>query len=677
MRKPARHTGRVAAVAGAATLATLLASGVAVAAALAPDDTQIVAVTTADETTNDAIGDPNGWIEQSYDCNDATGPWLNPDQVFRNGPAKPVLGTGSHEMRTTQFGGDTQLFRTGQYDGTYVSDIVHLAYSTYTAALSGTDIKQPASLRLSLDTDADQATDVTLYYEPSISHPTEANTNGQWMSWQPTENDEVWSNGGGQAESDLLTWSEVQSTFGDAVLSNTENGGGVTFIVGCAGGTQTDAQFDVDGFGIETTADHADATEPGVAQYVDFEYGGIAPDDQGVLTVDANNPHGWNARGYNDTVYLPANQSMVFGPADPPLGFGSHKFRLTDAENHVVEVYRTDELDGTLVGDIRDLDYWSYQQPDDGNSTLQQPAYLRLSIDTDDDGFGDDTLFYEPAIEHGDDIANNEWHHWTGAADGLWSRTGAGDTDADLTTLAGYASHHPQATLAAAEETTGPGGLSIMVGAAGTSQDDANFYVDGLHVRYFDTGGRSTDKTYDFEPVVPKPTISSPRRVTGPTVVTVHGTAVPNSTVTLFEKRYGHDTQNVGSTTADDNGSYSFDRKVRKQTKFRVQNYDKFSDVAVTNVRVELDLRTSSPNEGRLKMVAVTHPHATGEKVRFFHIRRNGERDLLATCRVHDTGRCGVRVNAPSGRTWTLFATVTSPPGNLAGHSAKVRQTIR
>jgi hypothetical protein len=283
----------------------------------------------------------------------------------------------------------------------------------------------------------------------------------------------------------------------------------------------------------------------------------------------------------------------------------------------------------------------------------------------------------EPAIEHGADIANNTWQHWTGAAQGLWSRSGAGDSDADLTTLAGYASHHPQATLAAPAETTGPGGLSIIVGAGGTGQDDANFYVDGLHVRYFDSGGQSTEKTYDFEPVVPKPTISAPRRVTGPTTVTVHGTAVPNSTVTLFEKRYGHDTEQVGSTTADDNGKYAFERNVRKQTKFRVRNYDKFSDVAKTNVRVELDLRTSSPNEGRLKMVAVTHPHATGEKVRFFHIRRNGERDLLATCRVHDTGRCGVRVNAPSGRTWTLFATVTSPPGNLAGHSAKVRQTIR
>jgi hypothetical protein len=678
MKGIARHTGRSAAIAGATALATVLATGIAAAGTLEPDPTELVTVTSATETTNEDIGNTAGWIEQSYDCTDETGPWLAPDQSFVDGPEKPVLGDGSHVMETTQFAGDTQLFRTGQYDGTYVSDIVHLAYSTYTTAVGSDDVKQPASLRLSFNTDGDEAgtTDLTLWYEPSISHPTEANTQDEWMSWQPTEPDEIWSIGGGQAEEDLITWAAFQETYGDATLSNTENGGGVTFIVGCSGGTQTSGKYYVDGFGVETTADHADATEPSVAQYVDFEDGGNGLNDLGIVNVDANSPHGWDEGAYNDAIYLNPNQSMVFGPGNPPLGFGSHKFRLTDAEDNVVEVYRTDELDGTLVGDIRELDYSTYVQPDAGNTNAQQPPYLRLSIDTDNDGFGDDTLYYEPAINHGEAIQSDVWQEWN-TAEELWSRSGAGDSDADLTTLAGYASHHPQATLAAAEETTGPGGLSIIVGASGESQDDANFYVDAVHVRYFTNGAQETEKTYDFEPIVPSPTISAPRRVTGITTVTIQGNAVPNSDVKLYEKRWNSTTKMVATTTADGDGHYEFHRRIGKQTSWRVQNYDKFSAIVTTKVRIALDLRTSSPREGRLKMVGVTEPNAAGETIRFYHLKKNGERDLLAKCTVKDTGKCGRVVDAPSGKTWTLLAKVTAPSGNLAGKSTRERQTIK
>jgi hypothetical protein len=288
---------------------------------------------------------------------------------------------------------------------------------------------------------------------------------------------------------------------------------------------------------------------------------------------------------------------------------------------------------------------------------------------------GDDQLYYEPSINHPSAIANNEWQTWN-TADELWSRTG-GQSDTDLTTLAGYASHHPQATLVAPEETTGPGGLSIIVGASGANQDDANFYVDAVHARYFDSTGQETEKTYDFEPVVPKPTIHAPHRVTGTTTVTVKGTAVPNSNVTLFEKRYGQATRNVGTTTADADGHYAFHRTITKETKFRVKNYDKLSDVVTTEVRIDLTLRTSSPREGRLRMVGITDPNAAGETVRFFHLKKNGERVLLAKCTVHDTGRCRRTVDAPSGRTWTLLAKVTAPAGNLPGRSDRERQTIK
>src|SRR3954471_2026605 len=170
MTRATRRRARIGTVAGVASLAALLAAGPAFSGTIAPDDTQIVTVTSASDNVADA---GSQWIEQAYDCNDPdpNAPYLTPDQSFVNGPGDPVLGQGSHEMRTSQFSGDTQLFRTAQFDGTYAPDIKHLVYSSYAEATSGDATKQHPELRLSFDTDGDGATDTSLYYEPSINHP--------------------------------------------------------------------------------------------------------------------------------------------------------------------------------------------------------------------------------------------------------------------------------------------------------------------------------------------------------------------------------------------------------------------------------------------------------------------------------------------------------------------------
>src|SRR3954451_11371508 len=114
-----------------------------------PDHTQLRVVKTASQDASDG---GTQWVEQAYDCNDSVGPYLTPDQGVETGPDTPVLGAGSHVMRTGQFSGDTQLFRTAQFDDTYLADIQHLSYSTFersTLDQESPPLRQPAYLRLS------------------------------------------------------------------------------------------------------------------------------------------------------------------------------------------------------------------------------------------------------------------------------------------------------------------------------------------------------------------------------------------------------------------------------------------------------------------------------------------------------------------------------------------------
>src|SRR4051794_5750718 len=242
-----RNSGRAGVIVGSLVSAVLV-GGPAFAGTIAPDDTTLNTVRSASTLAADA---GTQWVEQAFDCNDPdpNAPFLTPDQNFQSGPGTPPLGTGSHVMRTAQFSGDTELFRTAKYDGTYATDIQHLSYSTYTAPRSGDAVKQPAYLRLSFDTNGDNSPDASLYYEPSINHPNEVNAgNGTWQSWVTTDPGEMWSTTGDQDPASLTTlqdWAQANQT---ARIENTSSGsaGGVSFIAGCAGQNQTNGLFGVD-----------------------------------------------------------------------------------------------------------------------------------------------------------------------------------------------------------------------------------------------------------------------------------------------------------------------------------------------------------------------------------------------------------------------------------------------
>lgn len=660
MSSARRRSAWAGSVAGPIVAAVLVATP-ALAAVATDDSTQLVRIT---QSSTDAS---TGWIEQAYDCT-VDEPFTTPNQDYVFGPGTPTLGAGSHVLRTGEYGEETELYRTAMFDGAKASDIAHLSYATWASSTKSGDTvkKEPAYLRLSFDTDGDTQPDTYLYYEPSISNTTTDNT---WQNWDTLASGQEWSNGGDQNPADLTTFQDFAAAHPDATIANNGNGGGVALIAGCSGQNQETGLFGVDRFAI-TTADQS--------KLFDFDPAVNTVADN--VTVTNEDPHSWNAAAYTDATTdnpsgdITPNQSMVFGPGSPPAGFGSHRMSLGNDPDEV-ELWRSPELDGVNVGDIRTVKYSTYEKPGANANGLQQPPYLRLSVSDNNDGSYDTALFFEPAFQHGDEIANNTWQTWN-VTDALWSTDG---TPNNLTTLAAYSAKHPNATVFTPSGSAGNGGLAVIVGASGDTQLNSDFYVDNVETDFFHGAEPDTDRTYDFEPTVPTPSIDVPRIVTGRTTIPITGNTNTNSAgpVALFEKVYGQsDFSQVDQTTSADDGSYSFSRTVTKHTSFYVRTYDRANSVTKTvKVRVGVGLTLSSPKKGKLNMSVRTSPHAVGETVRFYRLNGDGTHTLLATRTSGARGGAHATINWPSGHRVTVYATVTPPPGDLKGRSAN--ETIR
>jgi hypothetical protein len=650
MSSSRRNSVRAGAIAGPITAALLIATP-AFAAVPLDNQTQLVRVTASstDATT--------GWIEQAYDCT-VDEPFTTPNQDYVLGPATPTLGAGSHVMQTGEYGEETELYRTAMFDGATASEIAHLSYATYAASTKSADTvtKQPAYLRLSFDTNADSQPDTWLYYEPANSNNV---TDGVWQNWDTMASGQNWSTDGSSDPGSFTSLHDFAVANPTATLADNGYGGGVALIAGCAGQNQENGVFGVDRFAITTGT---------ASQLFDFDPT-VGTNTVNVRVTDAH-PHGWNAAAYNDTQDITPDQGMAFGPGTPPAGIGSHVIRY-GGDTSVAELWRSPELDGINVGDIRTLNYSTYQQPgQNAPNVLQQPAYLRLSVDPGD-GSGDFALFYEPAINH-NTVADGSWQTWN-TADELWSLDGGPD---NVTTLAAISAKYPNATITTPANAAGNGGLSVVVGQAGNDQRSSDFYVDDVESDTFNGAGPDTYRTDDFEPTVPQPSINLPSEVLGRSTITISGQAVPNSPVDLFEKVYGESTfTDVATTTAGSDGSYSFDRTVSKHTTFYVRNYDRTNSAQKSvNVRIDPNL-TLSTTTGTVAMHVHTSPVVAGQTVDFYKRNASGTRTLLAERTTNDLGRAHASIDWPSGHLITVFATVTAPAGNLPGHSPD--ETIR
>ena len=169
------------------------------------------------------------------------------------------------------------------------------------------------------------------------------------------------------------------------------------------------------------------------------------------------------------------------------------------------------------------------------------------------------------------------------------------------------------------------------------------------------------------------PTVSAPARVVGPQAVTVKGTADPNDTVDLYQQTTGSPAAKVGSTIASASGTYSFTRNIAKQTAFEVQATGACgpatSKAAVTKVALGVALTLTSPKKGKLLMRALTSPRVANQMARFYRVKKDGTRTLLAKVATGANGAAHKTIKAKTGKRYRVIAKVSAPTGNLPGIS--------
>jgi hypothetical protein len=190
---------------------------------------------------------------------------------------------------------------------------------------------------------------------------------------------------------------------------------------------------------------------------------------------------------------------------------------LSTADNEErVELFRTEQYDGTLVRDLRTIEYSTFSRANSGNDTAQQPAYLRLSVDNDGNGSTDASLFFYPA--NNGTPAQSTWQTWD-AGNGVWGVNGD-QGPAESVTLEQYTVAHPDATIVKNEDTSDraqvDGGVAFIVGgAAAATQMNGEYFLDAINISKVDAASGSVEsvKEFDLEPTPPAPTEPAPAAI--------------------------------------------------------------------------------------------------------------------------------------------------------------------
>ncbi|MBA8804503.1 hypothetical protein FB382_002794 [Nocardioides ginsengisegetis] len=443
------------------------------------------------------VRDGAHWYTQAYE-DTPTGDYTVPEQSDVTGPQHAPYGTGSHKMTIGQYDVQTELYRTDDYDNTNLGDITRLEYSTFARSTSGGADRQPTYLRLTVDDDGNAATTGdrhSLFFFPGNNPSQQPVVNGEWQNWNVVDG---LMNVDGDSGTGEISLADYHAAHTAAILVNNRfdinhDGGAVSLISGAAN-TMTNGEYFVDRVIVGKNG-----------QDTLFDFGPNAETDGGTtqLTVDPTHPQGWAHQAYDDAVYLTSDQQFVTGPGTPPKGTGSLKMSLSTADNpDRVELFRTEQYDGTLVRDLRTLTYSTYSRANTGNNTPQQPAYLRLSVDNDGNGTTDASLFFYPANNGAP--AQSTWQTWD-AANGVWGVNG--DQAQQSITLEDYVVAHPDATIVknedAADRSQVDGGLAFIVGGAGSSaQMDGEYFLDDIKISKVDaaTGSVNSGKEFDLEP---------------------------------------------------------------------------------------------------------------------------------------------------------------------------------
>lgn len=175
-------------------------------------------------TTTSVVVSPqnmNGWVFTQETVTGAGN--------FETGPAVPPSGTGSAQFIVDSTG--SELLATAQYQGTKLSDITALSYSTYRT--SGND-NHAVSLQFNIDSDLSDDNgnwQGTLIFEPNYSDEVES---GQWQTWNAMSQGKWWATtspiSGKCSEANPCSWSELLGGFPQIGIHATL--GGIGFKAG-------------------------------------------------------------------------------------------------------------------------------------------------------------------------------------------------------------------------------------------------------------------------------------------------------------------------------------------------------------------------------------------------------------------------------------------------------------
>jgi hypothetical protein len=164
----------------------------------------------------------------------AGGHWYTADTrppgtgTFEQGPATPPLGAGSFELRTPDNTAKVQLF-TDLYDGTALSSIDGIGYSTYRDPESTGFVAGTSALNIRVDLDGNGSADAYMVYEPYQDQGNAAVQTGVWQDWDAYQggNAKWWLNtgAGGCGQATPCTWSTIVATFPNATVREAPNCG--------------------------------------------------------------------------------------------------------------------------------------------------------------------------------------------------------------------------------------------------------------------------------------------------------------------------------------------------------------------------------------------------------------------------------------------------------------------
>ena len=543
--------------------------------------------------TDTATAKAAGWTAQAYDCS-PTGVATTPQQRFGLSNGAPV-GQGAAFFRLGASETQTEVLRNSRLDGVRLVDVSGLSYSSIAAATTTGDstVKQPAYLRLTVDPngDGDHSDADSLFFEPALNPEQGAVSQGVWQTWNAGP-EAHWSTTGGP--DGLTTLTAYVLAHPSAKVVDSGNGGGLAVMGGCSGQAQTMADLGVDRV-IATWNDYWG----GRSALWDFDPPASASAHPTLVLDTAGT---WNASAYDfagDTGVGALAQDFVLGPGVPLSGKGSRQLTVGD-NTAVTQYWRSTALDGKRVDSVRSLGYSTFAEHNAGKAgdALQQPAYMRLSIDSSGpDTAGaivkDTTLTFFPQNNSGQQaVHDGVWQSWD-VFGGALSASGPGELAGANVTLAEYMSRHPHAVFAPDAQVGGRGSVALIAGGFGDSQRNGRFAVDRVVVGTSELAGGKpvvSTTTSDFERGYRVPTAADVKRVGAGTVM-VSGSAGQGDRIEVRVLRNGNFNTLVGTAVVMDEDQWWLRVPVRSRTPYRAYLAGTYGTTNITSATHLIDVQ--------------------------------------------------------------------------------------